>query len=53
MSTRALVAGASARAAAKLRKPECREVLSDFRDAGGRRLSSEEITRQVVKRCGP
>jgi hypothetical protein len=39
MSTRALVAGASARAAAKLRKPECREVLSDFRDAGGRRLS--------------
>ena len=37
--TRTLVAAASTRAAAKLRKPECREVLSDFRDAGGRRLS--------------
>ncbi len=39
MPTRVLVAGASARAAAKLRRPECREVLSDFRDTGGRPLS--------------
>ncbi len=39
MSTRALVAGASARAAAKMLKPECREVLSDFRDGAGRPLS--------------
>ncbi|MFI5198532.1 MAG: hypothetical protein ACHQJD_07930 [Thermoanaerobaculia bacterium] len=39
MSARALVANASERAATKLRRPECQEVLSDFRDAGGRRLS--------------
>lgn len=37
--TRSLVAGASARAAAKLRTAECRQVLSDFRDGAGRRLS--------------
>jgi predicted Zn-dependent protease with MMP-like domain len=36
---RVLVTGAAARAAAKLRRPECREVLSDFRDTAGRRLS--------------
>ena len=39
MPTRTLVSVASVRAAAKLRRPECREVLSDFRDASGRRLS--------------
>jgi len=39
MPTRTLVAGAAARAAAKLRRSECREVLSDFRDGAGRRLS--------------
>ena len=39
MTARALVANAFARAAVKLRKPECRSVLSDFADAGGRRLS--------------
>jgi len=36
---RALVAAAAGRAAAKLRRPECRELLSDFRDAAGRRLA--------------
>src|SRR5512141_2850707 len=36
---RALVAAASGGAAAKLRRPECRELLSDFRDAAGRRLT--------------
>lgn len=39
MTARALVAAARDRAAAKLRRPECREVLSDFREAAGRRLS--------------
>jgi hypothetical protein len=39
MTARSLVAGASHRAAAKLRRPECRELLSDFRDGDGRRLS--------------
>lgn len=46
MSARALVANASTRAAEKLRRPECREVLSDFGDAGGRRLS------EVLERRG-
>jgi hypothetical protein len=36
---RALVAVASDRAAAKLRRPECRELLSDFTDEAGRPLS--------------
>jgi hypothetical protein len=39
MTARALVGGASARAAERLRRPECARVLSDFTDAGGRHLS--------------
>jgi predicted Zn-dependent protease with MMP-like domain len=44
---RSLVAAARDRAAAKLRRPECREVLSDFRDAAGRRLSEILEERRV------
>jgi hypothetical protein len=39
MSARALVAAARDRAAAKLRRPECQQVLFDFRDASGRPLA--------------
>lgn len=39
MTARALVARAADRAAAKLQRPACRELLADFRDGAGRRLS--------------
>lgn len=39
MSTRALVAGTATVAAAKLRRPECSQVLSDFHEPAGRSLA--------------